>query len=142
MSIYHHTTGHLTVKLNGAKKASLTQKYIPLSWCLNKYGANQFSPQCKSSKHQVSSKPFLCHSLLPKTQILEHSHEYHNFLYKQQNLITIYVHFATTHSISKETMMLQCLLTNFTAVFETPAKTENQVKKSMVQSIKGLVLSI
>jgi hypothetical protein len=31
---------------------------------------------------------------------------------------------------------------NLTAVFETPAKTENQVKKSMVQSIEGLVLSV
>jgi hypothetical protein len=47
-----------------------------------------------------------------------------------------------THSVSKETMMLQCLLTNFTPVFDTPARTEKQIKKSMVHSIKGLVISV
>lgn len=48
----------------------------------------------------------------------------------------------TTHTVSKETMMLQCLLTNFTPVFDTPARTEKQIKKSMVHSIKGLVISV
>jgi hypothetical protein len=47
----------------------------------------------------------------------------------------MYVHSATTQCVSKESTMLQCLLSNITAVFETPAKTENQVKKSIVQSL-------